>query len=70
MDARAVPALRLVVHDSQARLVRPLEALDEMFPSEARAPHSVKALRWMFLTSRHRDRFRSLASRLLGSSRG
>src|SRR5688572_11376303 len=48
VDARAVPALRLVVHDSQARLVRPLEALDERFPSEARAPHSVKALRWMF----------------------
>ncbi len=50
--------------------VRPLETLDEMLPSDARAPLSVRTLRWMFLTSRHRDRFRSLAARLLGSSRG
>ena len=35
--------------------VRPLETLDEMLPSDARAPLSVRTLRWLFLTSRHRD---------------
>ena len=50
--------------------VRPLETLDEMLPPDGQAPLSVRTLRWMFLTSRHRDRFRSLAARLLGSSRG
>jgi hypothetical protein len=47
---------------------RPLETLDEMLPPDGSAPLSVRTLRWMFLTSRHRDRFRSLAARLLGSS--
>ena len=71
--------LRAAVHRllrAQGRATRPpsgphlLETLDEMLPSDGRAPLSVRTLRWMFLTSRHRARFRSLAARLLGSSRG
>ena len=45
----------------------PMRALDEMLPATGKAPVSVGVLRWMFVTSRHRDTFRSLAARLLGS---
>ena len=45
----------------------PMRTLDEMLPAGGKAPASVGVLRWMFVTSRHRDRFRSLAARLIGS---
>jgi MoaA/NifB/PqqE/SkfB family radical SAM enzyme len=44
---------------------RPLDTLEAIVPPDGRAPASVRVLRWMFVTSRHRDRFRRLAARLL-----
>ena len=46
---------------------QPMETLDEMLPAAGRAPASVKFLRWMFVTSPYRDRFRAMAARVLGS---
>ena len=46
---------------------RPMETIDEMLPAEGQGPASVKLLRWMFVTSPHRERFRSIAARVLGS---
>lgn len=46
---------------------QPLNAIDEMLPVHREAPASVRFLRWIFVTSRHRDRFRSVAARLLGA---
>ena len=50
---------------------QPMETIEEMLPpddgSGPRGPQSVRLLRWMFVTSRHRDRFRSMAGRLLGA---
>jgi hypothetical protein len=46
---------------------QPLETLDEMLPPDGDGPRSVKLLRWMFLTSRHRNRFRSVAAWVLRS---
>ena len=48
---------------------RPFETIDEMLPADGGGPKSVKVLRWMFVTSRYRDRFRSIAGRLLGARR-
>ena len=45
------------------------ETIDEMLPADGEGPKSVKVLRWMFVTSRYRDRFRSIAGRLLGARR-
>ena len=46
---------------------RPMETIDEMLPADGQGPASVTLLRWMFVTSRHRERFRSMAARVLGS---
>ena len=46
---------------------QPTRTIDEMMPAGGQGPTSVKMLRWLFVTSRHRDRFRWLASRVLGS---
>jgi MoaA/NifB/PqqE/SkfB family radical SAM enzyme len=46
---------------------RPMEALEAMTPASGKAPASVRLLRWMFVTGRHHQRFRSMAARLLGS---
>ena len=46
---------------------QPMETINDMLPADGDGPVSVKLLRWMFVTSRHRDRFRSVAARLLGS---
>jgi hypothetical protein len=46
---------------------RPIEALDAMTPASGKVPASVRLLRWMFVTGRHHERFRSMATRLLGS---
>jgi hypothetical protein len=46
---------------------RPIEALDEIMPASASGAASVRVLRWMFVTGAHRDRFRAVAARLLGS---
>ena len=46
---------------------RPMETIDDMLPDDGNGPVSVRLLRWMFVTSRHRDRFRSVAARVLGS---
>jgi MoaA/NifB/PqqE/SkfB family radical SAM enzyme len=46
---------------------RPIEALDAMTPDGGKAPAGVRLLRWMFVTGRHHQRFRSAAARLLGS---
>ena len=46
---------------------QPIEALDEIMPAGGSGAVSVRALRWMFVTSPHRDRFRAVAARLLGS---
>ncbi len=45
----------------------PMKAIDEMLASDRQAPVSVRLLRWIFVTSRHHDRFRSVAARLLGA---
>lgn len=51
---------------------RPLETIAEMVPQHgdaaARTPATVRALRWMFITSRFRHRFRSAAARMLGAA--
>ena len=46
---------------------RPIEALDEMMPASGGGARGVRALRWMFVTGPHHDRFRAVAARLLGS---
>jgi MoaA/NifB/PqqE/SkfB family radical SAM enzyme len=45
----------------------PIKALDEMMPESGSGPASVRALRWMFVTGPHHDRFRAVAARLLGA---
>ena len=47
---------------------RPMETLDEMLPDGDSGPLSVRFLRWMFVTGRHRHRFRTLAARVLGAN--
>ncbi len=50
---------------------RPMETIGDMLQPDGRGgrrvPTSVRVLRWMFVTSRHRDRFRKVAARLLGA---
>jgi hypothetical protein len=46
---------------------QPIKALDEMMPARGSGAASVRVLRWMFVTGLHRDRFRAVAARLLGS---
>jgi MoaA/NifB/PqqE/SkfB family radical SAM enzyme len=46
---------------------QPIETLDEMITGSAGGAVSVRALRWMFVTGPHHDRFRAAAARLLGS---
>jgi len=46
---------------------KPIEALEEIMPAGGGGAVSVRALRWAFVTSPHRDRFRAVAARLLGS---
>jgi MoaA/NifB/PqqE/SkfB family radical SAM enzyme len=46
---------------------QPIRTLDEIMPQRGAGAASVRALRWMFVTGRHRDRFRAVAARLLGS---
>jgi MoaA/NifB/PqqE/SkfB family radical SAM enzyme len=46
---------------------RPMDTIDAMLPPGGGAPVSVRFLRWVFVTSRHRDHFRALAARLLSS---
>ena len=46
---------------------QPMETIDDMMPDDGNGPASVKILRWMFVTGRHRHRFRALAGRVLGS---
>ena len=46
---------------------QPIKALDEIMPAGASGAVSVRVLRWMFVTNPHRDRFRAVAARLLGS---
>ena len=41
--------------------------VDDMMPEDGEGPVSVRVLRWMFVTGRHRDRLRSLAARVLGA---
>ena len=41
---------------------QPIEALDEIMPAGGSGAVSVRALRWMFVTSPHRDRFRAVAA--------
>jgi hypothetical protein len=38
-----------------------------MMPAGSSGPTSVRALRWMFVTGPHHERFRAVAARLLGS---
>ncbi len=45
----------------------PMRTIDEMLPAGGRVPVSVHVLRWMFVTGRHRDRFRTVATKLLSS---
>jgi hypothetical protein len=45
-----------------------MRTLEEMVQPGAGGPVSVRFLRWMFITSRYRDRFRSMAARLLNAS--
>ena len=49
---------------------RPMETINDMFPDDGHGPVTVRFLRWMFVTSRHRDRFRSVAARFFGSASG
>ena len=46
---------------------QPFETIDEMLPDNGQGPASVRLLKWMFVTSRYRNRFRSAAARLLGA---
>ena len=46
---------------------QPIKTLDEIMPADGSGAVSVRALRWMFLTGRHHQRFRAAAARLLGS---
>jgi MoaA/NifB/PqqE/SkfB family radical SAM enzyme len=46
---------------------QPAKTLDEIMPASGAGAVSVRALRWMFLTGPHHDRFRAVAARLLGS---
>ena len=50
---------------------KPVETIEEMLPADdgtgRRAPRSVRLLRSMFVTSRHRHRFRAAAAKLLGA---
>ena len=46
---------------------QPVETLNDMMPADGRGPVSVRLLRWMFVTGRHRDRFRAIVARLLGA---
>ena len=46
---------------------QPIKTLDEMMPAGSSGPTSVRALRWMFVTGPHHERFRAVAARLLGS---
>ena len=63
------PAVYLTEHRSDAavQLARQelLETIDDMLPDDGNGPVSVRFLRWMFVTSRHRNRFRSVAARVL-----
>ena len=47
--------------------LQPMETIDDMLPPGGDGPLSVRLLRWGFVTSRHRDRFRAVAARLLSS---
>lgn len=46
---------------------QPIKTLDEIMPSTAGGAAGVRVLRWMFVTGKHHDRFRTVAARLLGS---
>jgi hypothetical protein len=46
---------------------QPIETLDEMTPASGSGAVSVRALRWMFVTSPYHNRFRAVAARLLRS---
>jgi MoaA/NifB/PqqE/SkfB family radical SAM enzyme len=47
---------------------QPIKTLDQIMPERGGgAATSVRVLRWMFVTGRHRDTFRAVAARLLGS---
>ena len=50
---------------------RPVETMTEWFGqspgSAAPPPRAIRVLQWMFVTGAHRDRFRSVAARLLGA---
>ena len=50
---------------------RPLETITEMLPADGtdgkRVPAGLRLLRWMFVTSRYRQQFRTVAARLLGA---
>jgi len=46
---------------------QPLETLDQIMPEHGGGATGVRVLRWMFVTGRHRDRFRAVAAHLLGS---
>lgn len=45
----------------------PIKTLDQIMPEQGGGAVSLRVLRWMFVTGHHRDRFRSVAARLLGS---
>jgi MoaA/NifB/PqqE/SkfB family radical SAM enzyme len=47
--------------------LQPMETINDMLPPGGDGPLSVRWLRWGFVTSRHRDRFRAVAARLLSS---
>ena len=46
---------------------QPVKTLEQIMPERGGGAVSVRVLRWMFVTGRHRDRFRAVAARLLGS---
>jgi MoaA/NifB/PqqE/SkfB family radical SAM enzyme len=46
---------------------QPIKTLEEIMPAGGAGAISVRALRWMFVTGPHHDRFRAVAGRLLGS---
>jgi MoaA/NifB/PqqE/SkfB family radical SAM enzyme len=45
---------------------QPIKTLDEIMPPSRGGAGSVRALRWMFVTGPHHDRFRAVAARLFG----
>jgi MoaA/NifB/PqqE/SkfB family radical SAM enzyme len=47
--------------------LQPIETINDMLPPGGDGPLSLRVLRWGFVTSRHRDRFRAVAARLLSS---